>query len=181
MLFELGVLGHDALDGLLVVVALQVTDLAEQLADLVSMAVDRPGSLLQSCFGIERAFSPGRLRLSVVIGWRTGILNPMVREDDTVTVSNPYPEATALARAWRSAAERDLPSYAWVPTETERRIAADVAYATKVPTLGLPPYAKDPLWVRLQRLAVWAPVIRLAMAAGPWTLPEWHGRAVTSR
>lgn len=87
-------------------------------------------------------------------------------------MSDPYPETAALARAWRSAAERDLASYAWVPTEVERRIAADVTYGTKAPAAGLPPYVKDPLWVRLQRLAVWAPVIRLAMSAGRWQLPE---------
>jgi hypothetical protein len=96
-------------------------------------------------------------------------------------MSDRYSEAMAQARAWRVAAEAALADGTWMPSSVERRIAADVEAGTKLPAiLGGPPYVKMPLWRRLGALAMWAPVLRLGMAAGGWRMPEAQPKLPTS-
>lgn len=96
-------------------------------------------------------------------------------------MSDQYSEAMAQARAWRVATEAALADGTWMPSSVERKIAADVGAGTKLPAiLAGPPYVKMPLWRRLGALAMWAPVLRLGMAAGGWRMPETQPKLPTS-
>jgi hypothetical protein len=96
-------------------------------------------------------------------------------------MSDRYSEAAAQARAWRVAAEAALTNGTWVPSSVERQIAADVGAGTRLPAvLGGPPYVKMPMWRRLGALAMWAPVLRLGLAAGGWHMPAAPPKLPTS-
>jgi len=67
-LFEGGVLGGDALDGVLGPVGLQVADLAQKIADAFTLLDDLGVRGLERVFGIERSFPPGRFLPGVADG-----------------------------------------------------------------------------------------------------------------
>ncbi|MGW4886440.1 hypothetical protein [Streptomyces murinus] len=71
-LFECGVLGGDPLDGLLDPLDLQVPDLAGEFADAGSLGEDLGVSGLERVRGVQRAYWPGRLALTVVVSEQLG-------------------------------------------------------------------------------------------------------------
>ncbi|WP_280453125.1 hypothetical protein [Nocardia cyriacigeorgica] len=74
-------------------------------------------------------------------------------------------------REWIRLAERCLRARTWIPTRSERAIAFDVGRGLRYPSNAFPPHSDEPTWWRLQRLARWAPVIRLALMASGRTTP----------
>ncbi|MBF6439570.1 hypothetical protein [Nocardia cyriacigeorgica] len=75
------------------------------------------------------------------------------------------------AREWTSQAACCLRARTWIPTRSERAIALDVSRGLRYPSNTFPPHSDEPTWWRLQRLARWAPVIRLALLASGRTAP----------
>lgn len=67
-LFERGVLGGDALDGLLGPFGFQVPDLAQEISDAGALGDDLGAGGLQGVFGVEGAFPPGRFLPGVLGG-----------------------------------------------------------------------------------------------------------------
>src|SRR5260370_20435489 len=72
-LFEGGVLGGDALDGLLRPLGFQVPDLAEEFADPGALLDDLGVGGFQRVFGVEGAFPPGRFLPGVLSGPIAGL------------------------------------------------------------------------------------------------------------
>jgi hypothetical protein len=66
-LLEGGILGHKPLDGISVVVALGVAELAEQLADAGALGADLGVGSLERLLGVQRPLLPGRLGLGVTV------------------------------------------------------------------------------------------------------------------
>ena len=69
-----------------------------------------------------------------------------------------------------AAAQHALNARQWVPGPAEERVARDVGRAGARPPVPLA--GETGLRKELDVLASWAPLIRLAMAAGGWDLPE---------
>ena len=65
-LFEVGVLGGDALDGSLGPFGLQVPDLAEELAEPGALLEDLGVRGFEGVLGVEGAFPPGRFLLGLI-------------------------------------------------------------------------------------------------------------------
>ena len=75
-LFEGGVLGGDALDGVLGPLGLKVADLAQELADAFTLLDDLGVGGLERVLGVERPFPPGRLLSGVVAGQVLRVASP---------------------------------------------------------------------------------------------------------
>ncbi|MFD8328490.1 hypothetical protein [Streptomyces lydicus] len=82
-----------------------------------------------------------------------------------------YASRSAAAWDWLSRAIDAQQDGVWVLDEVEWQVLADVRAATNALHGGhLPPHTREPVHVRVGRLANWAGVCRLAARAGGWQL-----------
>jgi hypothetical protein len=104
---------------------------------------------------------------NAVVGKDTVILRENTLEPSSA--SGELLEAVRAASTVNAAAQRALNARRWVPGPAEKRVARDLGQAAVRPPV---PLAKEGLRKELDVLACWAPLIRLAVAAGGWELPE---------
>ncbi|MDH6108538.1 hypothetical protein P3T36_007718 [Kitasatospora sp. MAP12-15] len=81
-----------------------------------------------------------------------------------------YARRSAAANAWFGTVLEAAQEGDWRLDDIERRIVNDVLNATYPLTSGMPPYTEESLRIRVLRIASWAAILRLAAAAGGWTL-----------